>query len=177
MSALEEIGFQAETWDDFGVRSFGLTYTVAGQEPKTLVLGESTKPNEKRQFNHLLKLEELGVVADQLISWFIWADDTGPDGEARRTSSDMYFAEVRPFEEIFREGQSQESQSSEQQQQPPGNEATRLAELQKQIINATWKLRRQQGTAVTVVKDLLPLPKTKSPMPASTNATQRQTIF
>ncbi len=142
VSPLEEINFQAETWDDFGLRSFGLTYTVAGQEPKTLVLGESTKPNEKRQFNHLLKLEELGVVADQLLSWFIWADDTGPDGEARRTSSDMYFAEVRPFEEIFREGQSQESQSSEQQP-PQGNEATKLAELQKQIINATWKLQRR----------------------------------
>ena len=28
----------------------------------------------------------------------------------------------------------------------------KLAELQKQIINATWKLRRQQGTALPVTK-------------------------
>ena len=35
------------------------------------------------------------------------------------------------------------------------------AELQKQIINATWKLRRQQGTA---------LPVTKVPSPSKATA-------
>ena len=57
----------------------------------------------------------------------------------------------------------------------------KLAELQKQIINATWKLRRQQGTALTVAKDLTNLkPVSKSPglvKPASTNATKREVIF
>lgn len=161
VSPLEELAFQAETWDDFGVRAYGLAYTVAGQETKFIELGQTTAPNEKRSFNYLLKLEDLGAHADQLISYFIWADDVGPDGALRRTSSDMYFAEVRPFDEIFREGQSQDGQSAEQQQQQSGqqsgggNQAQKLAELQKQIINATWKLQRQN-------------PNRAAPVPAAT---------
>jgi hypothetical protein len=57
----------------------------------------------------------------------------------------MYFAEVRPFEEIFREGQGMEGQSGGQQGEPQGNRTAKLAELQKQIINATWKLQREHG--------------------------------
>jgi len=33
--------------------------------------------------------------------------DVGPDGAVRRNSSDMYFAEVRPFEEIYRQAAEQ----------------------------------------------------------------------
>jgi len=90
------------------------------------------------------------VEVDQLVSYFAWADDHGPDGQARRTFSDIFFAEVRPFEEIFRadqSGQSARQQQREQQQQNQsgqqgGNQPTRLAELQKQIVIATWKLRQ-----------------------------------
>src|SRR5204863_9638758 len=75
-----------------------------------------------------------------------WADDIGPDGNVRRTSSDMYFAEVRPFEEIFREGQSQDAESQQRSQESGGgNEALKLAELQKQIVSATWNLQRQSS--------------------------------
>ena len=35
VSPLQEIRFQAEAWDDFGLRQAGLTYTVAGTEPKS----------------------------------------------------------------------------------------------------------------------------------------------
>src|SRR6185295_7517613 len=103
VSPIQEIVFQGEAWDDFGVRNYGLTYTVAGSEPKTIALGGATTPNEKRQFTYLLPLEQLAVKPDELLSYFIWAEDVGPDGQVRRNASDMYFAEVRPFEEIFRE--------------------------------------------------------------------------
>ncbi len=149
VSPLQEIIFQGEAWDDFGVRSYGLTYTVAGSEPKSVALGEKTAANEKRQFSFLLALESLGVKPDELVSYFIWAEDAGPDGQPRRTSSDMFFAKVRPFEEIFREGQSADSASEQQQQeqgQGQGNQSAKLAELQKQIINATWKVQRQESS-------------------------------
>ena len=60
----------------------------------------------------------------------------------------MFFAEVRHFEEIFRQGEPPPSGSS----QEPGNgqEAEKLAELQKQVINATWTLiRREAGPTPT----------------------------
>ena len=151
VSALQEMNFQGEVWDDFGLRDYGITYTVAGQEPKSFPLGTQTTANAKTNFQFMLKLEDLGVAPDALVSWFIWADDVAPDGQVRRTSGDMYFAEVRPFDEIFREGQAGEGGQSEQQQQEQGGESAKLAELQKQVINATWKLQRaSRGTnAVT----------------------------
>src|SRR5205085_2502066 len=74
--------------------------------------------------------------------WHLWADDVGPDGKPRRTESDIFFAEVRPFEEIYRPGD--ESAGDQQQQGGAGGEAAKLAELQKQIISATWNLKRAE---------------------------------
>ncbi|MEO7411710.1 MAG: hypothetical protein ABIZ81_00005, partial [Opitutaceae bacterium] len=143
-SALEEITFDGTVWDDFGAPVYGLGYTVAGQETKFIELGTAVPAKEKRAFNHVVRLEQLGVKPDDLVSWYLWADDVGPDGKIRRTSTDMYFAEVRPFDEIFREGQNAQSdeEQQQQQQQGQGNQARRLTELQKQIISATWKLQR-----------------------------------
>ena len=90
------------------------------------------------------------AVPDQLVTYFFWAEDIGPDGKPRRTSGDMFFAEVRHFEEIFRQGEQPPSGSAENEEQA-GQRATprqadQLAELQKQIINGTWKLiRRETG--------------------------------
>ncbi len=160
-SALEEVLFEGTVWDDFGVQAYGLAYTEAGGEIKFVELGQNIPANEKRPFKHLLSLEDFGAKPDQLISWFLWADDIGPDGQPRRSASDMYFAEVRPFDEVFRQGQGQAGGDQEQQQQAGGqsgggNQQAQLAELQKQIINATWKLQRQQSRQPPAVKPAKP---------------------
>jgi hypothetical protein len=144
VSPLEEVQFQAEVVDDFGLRGWGLTWRLGGGASNEIVLGQSAPAGEKRVLKHLLALEELSVQPGQLITWFVWADDIGPDGQKRRTSSDLYFLEVRPFEEGFREVQAPDSQAERQGAQAQG-EAQRLAEQQKQIINATWKLQRDQA--------------------------------
>jgi hypothetical protein len=151
VSRLEELQLQAETSDDFGVLKYGMGFGVAGQEPQYVELGESTRANEKRSFTNLVAMEKLGVDVNQVVSYFAWADDYGPDGETRRTFSDMFFAEVRPFEEVFRADQSGAAESGNQNQRNQGqgqgqggNQNTRLAELQKQIVIATWKLQRDK---------------------------------
>ena len=140
-SALEEIAFEGTVWDDFGAPLYGLAYTVAGRETKTLELGHDTAAKEKRTFAHLVRLEEIGVKPDDLVSWYLWAEDIGPDGKVRRTTTDMFFAEVRPFEEIFRESQEMQGEPQEGQGSQ-GAETRKLTDLQKQIISATWKLQR-----------------------------------
>jgi hypothetical protein len=138
------VSFEGTVWDDFGVQAYGLAYTEAGGEVKFIELGQRIPANEKRTFKHLLRLEDLGAKPDQLITWFLWADDIGPDGQIRRSAGDMYFAEVRPFDAVFRQGQGGGEQQGGGQSQGGGNRQSQLAELQKQIINATWKLQRQQ---------------------------------
>ncbi|HET6406982.1 MAG TPA: hypothetical protein VFG14_03805, partial [Chthoniobacteraceae bacterium] len=145
VSPLEEITFRTEASDDFGIAKYGLSYTIAGGEPKEVLLGAVSREQGRAELTHVLKLEETGVKPDELVSWFLWAEDTGPDGKARRTESDMFFAEVRPFEEIFRQGEAGDGQ------QPgggAGGQMMRQAEDQKQIISATWKLKRTEEAAV-----------------------------
>jgi hypothetical protein len=61
----------------------------------------------------------------------------------------MFFAEVRPFEEIFRADQSGGSENQNQGQNQSQNQNTRLAELQKQIVIATWKLQQEKEGAMS----------------------------
>jgi hypothetical protein len=143
VSPLEELQLQARASDDFGVLKYGVGFGIAGQEPRFVELGGPTRADEKREFGQLIPMERLGVAVDQVVSYFAWADDYGPDGQVRRTFSDMFFAEVRPFEEIFRPDQSGAGEGGGQDQS--GSPATKLAELQKQIVIATWKLQRDQA--------------------------------
>jgi hypothetical protein len=143
LSPLQEVNFRAETWDDFGIARYGLAVNVAGRGEQVIELGKDTAADERRELAHLVKLEEAGVKPDELVSWFLWAEDIGPDGKSRRTESDMFFGEVRPFEQIFRRG---EDQQGEEQAGGggAGGEAAKLSELQKQIITATWNLKRAE---------------------------------
>ena len=151
VSAIEEVSLSASVRDDFGVARTGLAWSIGGGEPQELELASNQSGKQKHVLNHLLELESLQAKPDQLVAWHFWAEDVGPDGSARRTQSDMFFAEVRRFEEIFFEAQGQQGQQQQQGQQGPSAEqAMELAELQKEIINATWRvIRREKGSQLT----------------------------
>src|SRR5207249_7389758 len=151
-SAIEEVVFDGTVWDDFGVGKFGLAYALPGREAQFIELGRAVPAREKRPFQYVLRLEDIGVETDQLLTWFAWADDTGPDGQVRRTESDLYFAEVRPFEEVFREGQQPAGGEDSQQESQSG----KLVELQKKIISATWNMQRQQGISTAPGRSMPP---------------------
>jgi hypothetical protein len=182
VSPVEELRLAGAVSDDFGVTGYGVSFALGGDEATELSLSEvapqaapstaaDAKPPKKADLEHLIDFEALEAEPDQLVSYYVWVDDIGPDGQPRRTLSDMYFAEVRHFDEIFRQGeQPTEQQQREQQQQQEqqgqqggaGQQAEELAEIQKQVINATWKLlRRETGaqptaefaTDATAVKD------------------------
>jgi len=144
-SPLEELSLEAKVSDDYGLTGYGFSYAIAGAEGRDVTLGPLPIPNDKEQIQHLLALEELSAQPDQLLTYYFWADDVGPDGGIRRTSGDMYFAEIRPFEEVFRESQSSQNQQqqNQQSQQQGQQQGEQLAQLQKQIISATWNIKRQ----------------------------------
>ena len=146
-SPLEELTLEAEVQDDYGLTGYGLSYRLAGTPSQTIAMDA----NDHAQIQFLLALEDLQAAPDQLLSYYFWAEDIGPDGQARRSTSDMYFAEIRPFEEIFRESESfadernQQQQQREQQNQAGAEQGSgeQLARLQKQIIIATWNTQQQ----------------------------------
>jgi hypothetical protein len=148
VSPLEELALEAKVADDYGLSGYGLTYNLAGAQSQDVKLGEGEASNQQPQIRYLLAMESLKAEPDQLLTYYFWAEDVGPDGKPRRTASDMYFAEVRPFEEIFRESQSFQNQQNQDQQQNQGGDqqnqqGDQLARLQKQIISATWNIKQQ----------------------------------
>lgn len=144
VSPLEEWAAGADISDDFGVVKHGISYNFRDQDFDVAVdQSNSKKVSVQNQFN----MESLQSVPDDLLTYWFWAEDYDAEGNLRRTASDLYFAETRPFEEIFRQGQSQ-SQSQQQQQQQGGGaarQAEELLQLQKQIVSATWNIRRRVG--------------------------------
>ncbi len=158
VSPLEELRLKAKIEDDFGIVRHGMTYGVGGEEPRDIVFAAPSpasgapavkgKPRPPLRLNpeHMIDFEAMKAVPDQLVSYTFWAEDIGPDGAVRRTSSDMFFAEVRPFEQVFRQGEQPPAGSAEMEGQEGQNaqEAGQLAELQKQIISGIWKLIRRE---------------------------------
>ncbi len=143
VSPIEELQLEATVWDDFGISEHGIVLALADRDSKTVTLGEKAAARQKHELAHLLALELENAQPDELVSYYFYADDIGVSGEKRRTMSDMFFAEVRHFEEIFREGQPPPSGAPPAESEG-AKKAEELGELEKQIISATWKIIRRE---------------------------------
>ena len=152
VSPLQEVPLRAEVSDDFRLERAGIGYRVGTEEPVELVLAENTPAGSRAPMDHTLALEELEARPAQLVSYWFWAEDRAGDDTVRRTTSDLYFAEVRPFEERFRQGRAQTGNQSRDQQRERQNApnmagggagAEDLLELQRQVLLAAWRLRRE----------------------------------
>lgn len=145
LSVIEEIQLQAEATDDFGLVDFGLAFSVRAEDPEFLSLKQADQKDVQRTVvEHLLTLESYSLEPENLVTWFSWAKDYAPDGSIRQTSSDLYFGEVRSFDEIFREQSGGGQQQSSGQQGPQAE----LLELQRQISISIWKLLKESRTGL-----------------------------
>ena len=150
VSPIQEMMVGAKVQDDFGIHRAGVSVSVGDSEPKEIELtgaGLEEVAIKKKELLHLIDLESLQAKADQLVTYHFWSEDLDRDGQPRRVDSEMFFAEIRPFEELFREGDASATQQRQQQQQQQqgsqgAQQAEELAELQKKIISATWNLLR-----------------------------------
>lgn len=148
---LEEVQIVAEAKDDYGVEKLALMYRIgAGElqelaretgqgEDKNVVIARTTK---NRRGTYTFYIEAFDVEPGEVISYYAQATDnntlTGP-GEA---SSEIYFIEVRPFNERFQE---QEGEPGE----PAPNVTLELIATQKQIIRETWQHINAAPASVT----------------------------
>ena len=106
-SAIEEVYVEAAADDDYGVKDLELVYSVNGGAEKTVKLFAGTKRLPSVSAGHTFYLEELGVKAGDSVSYYARAtDNDGVDG-GQKASSDLYFLRVRPFDQRFRQAQSQ----------------------------------------------------------------------
>ena len=134
---LEEVSFGFTVKDDYGVADFGLQYEVAGRDPVKISLKKGDGRVEKAEDEFLLALEEAQVEPGDFLTWTVWADDGKPGREGVELLGDPYFLEIRPFTRFYRQAISNEGQ----QQGQAGQQASEAD--QKQVIIATWNLRKK----------------------------------
>ena len=160
-TSIEEVPAAFEVSDDFGVRSFDLSYSVNGSEFTTVKLAGAGRksataphtfyledlrvsPSPFDQASGITELPEPGntdgkrsLRPGDLISYYVSAKDN------RNTSqTDIYFIEIQPFDRQFSQSQQRGGGGGGQQQQR--DETSRR---QKEIISATWNLIRESESA------------------------------
>ena len=153
---LGEVEIIAEATDDYGLAELKLRYRIGAAGLQEFVLnsipsssstgeGEAARTTSTRRFidgSYTFYLEEFDVEPGDVISYYAHATDnntrTGP-GEA---SSDIYFIEIRPFNEDFHEGEAEQAQA-----QAEPNPLLGIIASQKQVIRETWKHSGVQSTS------------------------------
>ncbi|WP_343123300.1 DUF4175 family protein [Verrucomicrobium sp. BvORR034] len=105
VSPIQEMPLEAKVWDDLGVRRAGAVFMLGDQEREVLLSGDKLEGKKHHELKTMMEMESLKAEPRQLLSYYVWAEDAAPGGQVRRTQSDMFFAEVRHFEDIFREGE------------------------------------------------------------------------
>jgi hypothetical protein len=141
VTPLEEVEIQAEATDDFGIERLDLVYAVGGG-PEQVVPLDVPRRARSVTASHLLYLEDLEVRPGDFVSYFVRARDVGRTSRGAEARSDIFFLEIRPFEQQFRMADSQASGSSGRNQS-----LDNLVAAQKEIIVATWKLDRRAAAA------------------------------
>ena len=149
---LGEVEIIAEATDDYGIAELKLRYRIGADELREVALNSDASPLSAVEVkttddsfldgSYTFYLEEFDVEPGDVISYYAHATDnntqTGP-GEA---SSDIYFIEIRPFNEDFHEGEADQAQA-----QAEPNPLLGIITSQKQIIRETWQHTNTQAAA------------------------------
>jgi hypothetical protein len=91
---------------------------------------------------HTLFLEDLDVQPGDFVSYYVRARDLTRGTRPNEARSDIFFLEVKPYEQEFSLAQSQGNM-------PGGGSQSGIDDLvaaQKEIVVATWKLDRRART-------------------------------
>ena len=137
ITPLQEVAIEARADDDYGIAQLDLVYAVAGRQATTVPFTRLSGTNVARIGTHLLAAEELGVQPGDVITYYARARDEARGKPSSETRSDMFFLEVKPFNEEFTAAQSQAGGGMS------GTQIDSLIAAQKEIISATWNLERR----------------------------------
>jgi hypothetical protein len=132
-TSVEEVFAEIKTEDDFGTGRLELRYAVNGGPEKTVRLYSGMPPAPSVTRSHTFFLEDFGLQPGDVVSYYGTAWDNNNVTGPGKASSDIYFIEVRPFEQKYVQNQQGGGQ--------PGNggEAQEaLSQQQKEIVSATF---------------------------------------
>lgn len=137
VTRLEEVAIEVRADDDYGVDRLELVYAVRGGPERVVPLRQGP-PETSVTGARTLFVEEFEVEPGDFVTYYARARDVGRGKKPSVAQSDIFFLEVRPFNEEFVSAQSQAMAGG-------GGQFDDLAAAQKDIIIATWKLERRSA--------------------------------
>jgi hypothetical protein len=140
ITPLEEVAIEARADDDHGVARFDLVYAVAGRAPAVVPFTRVTGTGLEKAGAHVLAAEELRVQPGDVITYYARARDVGRGKRPTESRSDIFFLDVKPFNEEFVSAESQGMAGT-----GSGTPLDSLIAAQKEVITATWNLERRAG--------------------------------
>ena len=134
VSNIQEVFTEVKVQDDYGIRKARIYFSVNGDSEQEVAL---KKPASSRSFvtSHTFYLEEFGLLPGDFVSYYAQAEDA-----ISSSVTDIYFLEVEPYDREYYQSQNQGMSIP-----ASGNEDLKLSKRQKEIIVATFKLRREQN--------------------------------
>src|SRR5207245_89781 len=120
--------------DGYGIDRLDLVYSVRGTAEKSVPL-TIARGSQTATGRHTLFLEDLNVQPGDFISYYVRARDLTRGTRPNEARSDIFFLEVKPYEQEFTLAQSAGGL-------PGGGQSgiDDLVNAQKQIVVSTWKL-------------------------------------
>jgi hypothetical protein len=140
ITPLEEVPIEARADDDFGIASLDMVYSVGGGAEKVVPFTTLGGTTIARIGSRMLAAEDLGVKPGDVIAYYARARDIPKGKQSTLARSEIFFLEVKPFNEEYSLAQSQASMAGAAGQQLEG-----LISSQKEIISATWNLERRSN--------------------------------
>jgi hypothetical protein len=138
---VEEVFSEIKGEDDIGIAKLELHYSVNGAPEKTINLRGEKAPGLSVTGSHTFFLEDFGLQPGDVISYYGKAFDNNNVTGPGVSSSDIYFIQIRPFEQKYVQNQQGTPPGGGQGEE--GQEA--LSKQQKEIISATFKLIREKN--------------------------------
>jgi len=138
VTRLEEVEVEAQAEDDYGIDRLDLIYSVRGEAEQVvpLKIPRNATTVSGRQ---TLYLEDLNVAPGDFISYYVRARDVTRGARPNEARSDIFFLEVKPYEQEFAVAQSQSAAAGGGGR----GELDDLIAAQKDVIVATWKIDRR----------------------------------
>jgi hypothetical protein len=141
VTRLQEVEIEAQADDDHGIDRLELVYSIRGGAEKIVPL-DVPRHTVSVSARHMMYLEDLDVQPGDFVSYYVRARDRSRGARSNETRSDIFFLDVRPFEQEFSLAQSQSMAGSGY-----SGAIDELVNAQRQVVVATWKLERRAASA------------------------------
>lgn len=139
---VDEVYTEVQADDDYGISKMELVYSVNGGAEKTAPLYSATRRTPNMTAGYTFSLEDFKLQPGDVVSYYARATDNDAVSGPQTATSDIYFLQVRPFEQDYKQDQSGGGGGGGGNNDDTGQ----LSEQQRQIIAGTFNTLRDKAS-------------------------------